>query len=330
MEVSKEFDGYVLRRLIGKGGMGEVYLAQDTLLDRPVAVKFISSGEITTTLRDRFLTEARAIARLQHPNVVAIYRVGEVDDKPYIIYEFVRGKALDTLPRPISPELALKVGLDIASGLAAANRRGVLHRDIKPGNAILSDDGDIKLLDFGLAKMMDPSSQPRSDAEGLEAKPTRALKPVKAEDPAPTMPQMIHRKSPRPSPEHVKTTEKKEFNAFSETMAPAALRNAGRAASSGLEQTLDPGPRLGLVPGASSRGQAAVASSPDLDQTIDGVLDADVELAGLNDLDQTMDAPAGVLPPPKRVAAPSRDPAASKLNSGTWGRSAPSPVCQRA
>ena len=175
MGVKKEFDGYILRRLIGKGGMGEVFLAHDTLLDRPVAVKFISSHQVTADLRERFLLEARAIARLQHPNVVTIHRVGEVDERPYIVYEFVRGQSLDHMPRPVKPELCLKIALDVASGLAAANRQGVIHRDIKPGNAIMSEDGDVKLLDFGLAKMLGPRGgrRPKESISVKEA--TQAL-----------------------------------------------------------------------------------------------------------------------------------------------------------
>jgi formylglycine-generating enzyme required for sulfatase activity len=130
-----------------------VYLAQDTLLDRPVAVKFVralGSGALT-----RFLVEARATARLQHPNVVTLYRVGQLENHPYLISEFVRGTSLDRLPRPLDWERVLALGKDLARGLGAAHRRGVLHRDIKPGNAILTETGEVKLLDFGLAKLLD-------------------------------------------------------------------------------------------------------------------------------------------------------------------------------
>jgi formylglycine-generating enzyme required for sulfatase activity len=130
-----------------------VYLAQDMLLDRPVAVKFVralGSGALT-----RFLVEARAAARLQHPNVVTLYRVGQLENHPYLISEFVRGTSLDRLPRPLPWERVLALGTDLARGLGAAHRRGVLHRDIKPGNAILTETGEVKLLDFGLAKLLD-------------------------------------------------------------------------------------------------------------------------------------------------------------------------------
>jgi formylglycine-generating enzyme required for sulfatase activity len=147
------FDEYRLVRLIGHGTTGSVYLAHDTLLDRPVAVKFVralGSGALT-----RFLVEARAAARVQHPNVVTLYRVGQLENHPYLISEFVRGTSLEQLPRPLPWERVLALGKDLARGLGAAHRRGVLHRDIKPGNAILTETGEVKLLDFGLAKLLD-------------------------------------------------------------------------------------------------------------------------------------------------------------------------------
>jgi len=151
----QEFEGYKLVRLIGRGGMGEVYLAHDTVLDRPVAVKFIAALEPGGRIRERFLREARAIARLQHPNVVAIYRAGEVAGLPYLVSELVRGGSLDKLPLPLVPAELLRVCAGLASGLAAAHRGGVLHRDLKPANALLCEDGDVKLCDFGLAKLIE-------------------------------------------------------------------------------------------------------------------------------------------------------------------------------
>ncbi|MFO0573152.1 MAG: SUMF1/EgtB/PvdO family nonheme iron enzyme [Polyangia bacterium] len=153
----KQFDEYRLLWPLSRGGMGEVYLGHDTLLDRPVAIKFISAINPDSAIREQFLNEARAAARLQHPNVVTIYRVGEVDGRPLIVSEYVRGQNLDAVPKPLPWRRALEIGLGLARGLAAAHRRGVLHRDIKPGNVILSSDGEIKLLDFGLAEFVDRS-----------------------------------------------------------------------------------------------------------------------------------------------------------------------------
>ncbi|MCC6555607.1 MAG: serine/threonine protein kinase, partial [Polyangiaceae bacterium] len=166
------FDEYRLLRLLGRGGMGEVYLAQDLLLERLVAVKLISDLHPEAEAREQFLVEARAAARLQHPNVVTIHRVGELDGRPFLISEFVRGKSLDKLDTPVPWRRALELGIGLSRGLAAAHRRGVLHRDIKPGNAILADDGEIKLLDFGLAKLVDlpgaPARAPAWARSGVE------------------------------------------------------------------------------------------------------------------------------------------------------------------
>ncbi|HRI51356.1 MAG TPA: serine/threonine-protein kinase, partial [Pseudomonadota bacterium] len=146
---------YRLLYLLGRGGMGCVYRAHDTLLDRPVAIKFLTAAGTNPVSRERFVHEARAIARLSHPNVVAIYRVGEVAGQPFIVSEYVRGTSLDDLPRPLPWPEVLALGIGLCRGVAAAHRRGVLHRDIKPGNAILSEDGPVKLLDFGLAKLLE-------------------------------------------------------------------------------------------------------------------------------------------------------------------------------
>ncbi len=135
--------------------MGCVYLAHDTLLDRQVALKFLLSLHKDEAARLRFFIEARAIARLSHPNVVGIYRIGEVLGQPFLVSEFVSGRSLDRLPVPLSAAQVRELGLMLSHGLAAAHRRGVLHRDIKPHNAIYSDDGTVKLLDFGLAKLRD-------------------------------------------------------------------------------------------------------------------------------------------------------------------------------
>src|SRR5262245_8477923 len=151
-----EFEEYRLVRLLGRGTMGEVYLARDSLLDRPVAVKFVQAAE-DPAARARLFDEARAIARLQHPNVVAIYRVAEVAGHPYLVSEYVRGRPLDQLDRPVPSRQVLELALDLARGLAAAHRCGVLHRDVKPANAMLTDDGRGKLLDFGLARVLDGS-----------------------------------------------------------------------------------------------------------------------------------------------------------------------------
>ena len=139
--------------------MGKVFLGEDAVLERRVAVKFILEGFADEQKRQRFLAEGRAIARLSHPNVITVHRVGEVDGRPYLVSEFVRGQNLRDLPKPLPWERTLRIGIGITRGLAAAHRRGVLHRDIKPSNVVLADEGEVKLLDFGLAKLVsDPSA----------------------------------------------------------------------------------------------------------------------------------------------------------------------------
>jgi serine/threonine protein kinase/formylglycine-generating enzyme required for sulfatase activity len=151
-----EFDEFRIVRSLGFGAMGHVYLARDLLLDRLVAVKFVHPAT-DPAARARVIDEARAIARLSHPNVVAIYRVAECAGSPYLVSEYVQGRALDELERPMPWPRVLDIALDLARGLAAAHRCGVLHRDVKPANAILTDDGRAKLLDFGLAVITDGS-----------------------------------------------------------------------------------------------------------------------------------------------------------------------------
>ncbi|RKH90721.1 hypothetical protein D7Y21_05720 [Corallococcus sp. AB045] len=168
------FGEYRLLQPLGRGAMGEVYLAHDTVLDRLVAVKFIASVAPDEVQRERFRTEARAIARVQHPNVVGIHRVGEVKDRPYLVSEFLRGQSLDRLSRPVPWTRVLELGIGLARGLAAAHRQGVLHRDLKPANALLTEDGQVKLLDFGVAKLLDVAMapvQPVRPPEGPRAVP---------------------------------------------------------------------------------------------------------------------------------------------------------------
>src|SRR3954464_11614672 len=152
-----EFDEFRIVRLLGSGAMGDVYLAHDSLLDRLVAVKFVR-GAGDPAARARIVEEARAIARLQHPNVVAVHRVADLAGHPYLVSEYVRGRTLRHVERPMSGREVLDIALDLARGLAAAHRRGVLHRDVKPANAILTEEGRAKLLDFGLARVIDQNA----------------------------------------------------------------------------------------------------------------------------------------------------------------------------
>ena len=132
-----QIDEYRIVRPLGRGGMGQVFLGHDSLLDRPVAVKFLVTSSPTNHARMRFLQEARAIARLQHPNVVAIYRVGIFSGLPYLVSELVTGPPLDHLSPPLPWRRVLSIGLDLARGLSAVHRHGVLHRDLKPATVCI-------------------------------------------------------------------------------------------------------------------------------------------------------------------------------------------------
>lgn len=153
---------YEIVDLIGAGGMGEVYRARDSRLERPVAVKILSSGHAAAPDRlERFAREARAAAALTHPNLLAVYDVGTGGDGPYIVSELLEGDTLReaSLPgRPWPVKRVLEVAVQVASGLAAAHARGIVHRDLKPENIFLCDNGGVKILDFGLARLTEPAA----------------------------------------------------------------------------------------------------------------------------------------------------------------------------
>jgi eukaryotic-like serine/threonine-protein kinase len=148
--------GYVLLAKLGAGGIGEVWKARDTRLNRVVALKFISAERPgSSPIRD-LLHEARAASALNHPNIVTIFEVGETEGSAFLAMEFVEGETLRArLKRPPVPvEEALDIAQQIVAGLAAAHRNGIVHRDLKPENIMLRVDGLVKLMDFGLAKVV--------------------------------------------------------------------------------------------------------------------------------------------------------------------------------
>jgi len=147
---------YRLLEKLGEGGMGTVYLAEDTRLNRQVALKFIHQSRLKERdAKERLFREARAAAAIDHPNVAAVYEVGEVDEHPYIVMAHVEGQNLEEriLEGPLEIQVGLQVARQLADALEAAHRKGVIHRDLNPTNVILGEDGRVRIVDFGLAKL---------------------------------------------------------------------------------------------------------------------------------------------------------------------------------
>jgi len=150
---------------IGHGGMGVVYKAEDLQLQRCVALKFLPPHLMDSPeLRERFLIEARAAAALSHPNICVIHEVGESEERPFIAMEFVEGETLrDRIKKgPLKPEEALDYAVQIAAGLGVAHHKGIIHRDVKSANIMVTEQGQAKVMDFGLAKLRGGSSLTRS------------------------------------------------------------------------------------------------------------------------------------------------------------------------
>src|SRR5215471_8400073 len=147
---------YEIRSNIGEGGMGQVYLAQDTKLDRKVALKILRDDVAADRDRmTRFVQEARAASALNHPNIITIYETGETDSGHFIATEFIDGETLRERLRkaPLKVNEALKIAAQVAHALISAHEARIVHRDIKPENVMLRRDGIVKVLDFGLAKL---------------------------------------------------------------------------------------------------------------------------------------------------------------------------------
>jgi Tol biopolymer transport system component/tRNA A-37 threonylcarbamoyl transferase component Bud32 len=176
--VGQQLGLYKVLSLLGAGGMGEVYLARDTRLERTVAVKVLPAELIDNPERlKRFEQEAKAASRLNHPNIITIHGIDRADGLDFITMEYVAGKTLDKLiPRKGMPlKQALPIAIQMADALAAAHRAGLVHRDLKPGNVMVSESGHVKVLDFGLAKLTEPSTASELDSAETLQTGTRSL-----------------------------------------------------------------------------------------------------------------------------------------------------------
>jgi serine/threonine protein kinase/Tol biopolymer transport system component len=169
--VGRTLGHYRLRSLLGAGGMGEVYLAEDTRLGRKVALKLLPKEFTQDRERvRRFQQEARAASALSHPNILTIFEIGQIDDLHFIAAEFIDGQTLRQrmMSAPLRLREVLEVAVQVASALSAAHEAGIVHRDIKPENVMLRRDGYVKVLDFGLAKLIEPIRADAATIAGSE------------------------------------------------------------------------------------------------------------------------------------------------------------------
>jgi len=152
---------YRILRPLGSGGMGEVYAAEDERLRRKVAIKLIAADKASdSAARQRFEREAQAASALNHPNICTIFEINDHEGQPFLVMEYLEGQDLGKLSAAGPAELSslLKWGVELTDALAAAHSHGIVHRDIKPANVFVNNRGNAKILDFGLAKLQEPSN----------------------------------------------------------------------------------------------------------------------------------------------------------------------------
>ncbi|TET86546.1 MAG: serine/threonine protein kinase [Desulfobacteraceae bacterium] len=181
--VGKTLKHFQIGKLLGKGGMGVVYLGQDTRLNRPVAIKILRPDLTANKDRQRrFLQEARAAASITHPAIAQIYDVDEADGMTFIAMEYIEGKTISQLIANQELDLvgAVEIALHVAEGLSRAHKSNIVHRDIKSENIMLTRDGQTKLLDFGLAKLLDPPKDDDRTETYHDVTDTKTLPETKA------------------------------------------------------------------------------------------------------------------------------------------------------
>ena len=170
--IGKIVSHYKIIKKLGEGGMGEVFLAEDTQLDREVALKFLPEQYATDAAAlERFKREAKAAAALHHPNIITVHEIGQYEDKPFIAMAYIDGESLDHLIPDRGMELGtlLDLAVSLADALRAAHEQGIVHRDLKPANVMVDRDGRPRVLDFGLAKQHTAVSGDDSELTTMDA-----------------------------------------------------------------------------------------------------------------------------------------------------------------
>lgn len=168
--IGTQINQYRIVSLLGEGGMGTVYLAEDTILGRKVAIKLLSKEiSFDTSRRDRFFQEAKSASALNHPNILTVHEIGEFAGAHYLVTEFIEGKTLKLYRSEESPTInnLLSIAVQIASALSVAHEAGIIHRDIKPDNVMIRSDGIVKILDFGIAKLTNVTASNLLDTEAV-------------------------------------------------------------------------------------------------------------------------------------------------------------------
>lgn len=153
--IGKRISHYKILEKIGEGGMGVVYMAEDTILKRNVALKFLSVHAFRPDFKKRFIQEAQVAAALDHPNICVVHEIQEADEHIFIVLAYIKGQSLKEIIAKdrLNQDVALEITIQAAEGLDEAHEKGIVHRDIKPANLMITDKGQVKIMDFGVAKL---------------------------------------------------------------------------------------------------------------------------------------------------------------------------------